>query len=125
MIRTSRILTASIFSIVIAGCRIYDCGNDIYQRLDNRYGQYKILKFSRSCGATTGSSTQISILPTSEELSNDESGNVFVCNAYINDTSVNVQWTNANAVLIIYGKNLEIYKKDSAINNVKVTYRID
>ena len=125
MTQTLRALAISTLLFLLAGCSLYDCGNDIYQRLDNRYKQYKILKFSRSCGATTGPSTQISVLPFDKELSNEDGGNIFVCNAYINDTSVKVQWTNDTSILITYKKDLEIFKNDSTFNDVKVKYQIE
>ena len=125
MIQTSRTLAVSIPFLLLAGCSLYDCGNEICQRFDSRSGRYKILKFSRDCGATTGFSTQISILPIAKNLSNEESGNVFVCNAYINDTSVKVQWNNDSSVMIIYKKDLKILKNDSAINGIKIKYQIE
>ncbi len=123
MTQTLKLLKISSLVFMIAGCSLYDCGNDIYQRLDSRDRSYKILKYSRDCGATTGVSTQISLLPFKKELSNEESGNVFVCDAYISDSMVKVQWVDDSSVLIIYNKGLEVFKKNSTINGITIKYK--
>ena len=47
------------------------CGNEIFQEASSPDNSYKAVVFQRDCGATTGFSTQVSILGTNDELLNE------------------------------------------------------
>ena len=70
-------LVVIIFPFLVS-CNLDTCGNDIYQRLDSKWVNRKVIKFSRSCGATTGSSIQISILPYDEALPNEGGKRIYI-----------------------------------------------
>lgn len=53
------------------------CGNEVVQIATSPDGRIKAFVFERDCGATTGFSTQISVVGSGKELPND-SGNVFI-----------------------------------------------
>ena len=53
------------------------CGNEIAVELISPDKNYKAVIFQRDCGATTGFSTQVSVLGVNEELEN-KSGNIFI-----------------------------------------------
>ena len=63
--------------------------------------------FQRDCGATTGFSTQISILGAAQELSN-VSGNIFIMDGHPDDTNVQVEWEGDQAVSISYADGYEV-----------------
>ena len=69
------------------------CGNDIYSETLSPDGELKAVIFQRDCGATTGFSTQVSILDTDETLEND-GGNINLI-AIENDEVVKVQLVGA------------------------------
>jgi hypothetical protein len=109
--------------MLLTNCNLDMCDNDIYQRLDSKWGTYKIVKFSRGCGATTGSSIQISVLTYNKELPN-EAGNAFISNGSIVDTTVKAAWLNDTAIVITYSKELTIFKNDSTVGGIKIYYNV-
>ena len=117
------ILTLLQFSCDITG----DCNNHIYAQIKNNDNTFKILKFDRECDATTGNSIQLSLVKSTDSLPN-KSGNLFISNSKVggyieNDTSVQPSWTDDTTILIKYDKDLNIFKKDSLVYNVKIVYR--
>lgn len=60
-------------SLLLAG----DCGNEPISEIQSPDKSLKVIIFQRDCGATTGFSTQVSILPATRSLPN-ESGNALV-----------------------------------------------
>jgi hypothetical protein len=83
------------------------CGNDIYQEIYSPNRQYKVVVFQRDCGATTGFSTQVSILGATQELSN-VSGNILVVDAHPDDANVQVLWKSVQAVEVTYTDGYEV-----------------
>ena len=85
----SRLLTGvlaivAVPVVLVGGClalvdRAFDgmCANDEIQTIASPDGTLKAVVFSRGCGATTGSSTQVSVLSANASLPN-RGGNVFV-----------------------------------------------
>ena len=69
------ILTASLL-VLTQPCSGL-CGNDVIEEVVSPNGKTKALVFQRDCGATTGFSTQISILSYQARLP-DKPGNVFI-----------------------------------------------
>jgi len=66
--------------VALAGCDpSFDslCGNTVLKSLDSPDGKLKAVVFQRDCGATTGFSTQLSVLNAGDPLPND-GGNVFI-----------------------------------------------
>jgi hypothetical protein len=55
------------------------CGNDMLATIPSPSGGRKLIIFQRDCGATTGFSTQASLLPAHDQLRG--SGNVFVADS--------------------------------------------
>ena len=57
------------------------CGNEIIKTITSPSNKKKLVLFERNCGATTGFSTQISIINDNETLGN-ESGNIYIAEGY-------------------------------------------
>lgn len=72
-------------SLAIAVIFIYPgddmCGNKIYFEALSPDKEHKVVVFHRDCGATTGFSTQISIVGVKDDLK-DKSGNIFIINGH-------------------------------------------
>jgi len=49
-------------AVVLSGCKD-PCQNDSFREFRSPKGRWKVVVFQRSCGATTGFSTQASLLP--------------------------------------------------------------
>jgi len=76
------------------------CENTVIVKVPSPDGKLEAYVFERGCGATTGESTQVSILLAGENLSN-EAGNVCVIDA---SSKVEVRWAgNKELIVTHYG----------------------
>lgn len=114
--------------LVIAGLFIYEtsdmCGNEIYAEVLSPDSQHKAVVFQRDCGATTGFSTQISIIGASDELEN-ESGNIFITDGHPKNVSPEIKWLSNTELKIGKRLNGSEYKAKEYwgfINKIKVIY---
>ena len=113
--------TFLILILVIGGCgfilsSLFDgmCGNEIFQEVYSPDNEYKAVVFQRDCGATTGYSTQISILKAPAKLPN-ESGNIFAMDGYPDWTEVNINWETNRLVSISYSGGYEVLNRKDTI----------
>lgn len=106
------------------------CGNQIITEHFSSDKKYKVVVFVRSCGATTGFSTQISILRNDKALRDDESGNVLtLSDHYFGDyrnefggADVKVKWIESRKVMVQFDSKSELGKKEKEIKGIEVTY---
>jgi hypothetical protein len=78
----------------------------------------------KGCGATVGNSIQISVISYADSLS-ENSGNVFIASSAgwdESDTTVIPVWLDDNSILIRYDSARTIFKKDSIINQIRISY---
>ena len=80
--------------------------------------------FERNCGATTGFSTQVSVLRKSPNLPNG-SGNVFVADGapWTRDLAPSLfgmKWQNAKTLQINHPAGVRIYKSKKTIGGVAI-----
>lgn len=80
------------------------CGSETFQEILSPDNEYKIVIFQRDCGATTGFSTQVSILKADQRLP-DDWGNLLSLDGHPRDTKVNVVWSDDQHVTISYKKH--------------------
>ncbi|MFZ1494140.1 MAG: hypothetical protein WAU60_12095 [Candidatus Competibacter denitrificans] len=97
------------------------CGNEIFQEKAAPKGRFKAVLFQRDCGATTGFSTQVSLIPVDAPLPN-ESGNVFVTNSHPQDTQINLQWRTPENLLIRNGVSLKTIKQEVFYQGIRIDY---
>lgn len=97
------------------------CGNEIFQEKATPKGRFKAVLFQRDCGATTGFSTQVSLIPVDAPLPN-ESGNVFVTNSHPQDTQINLQWRTPENLLIRNGVSLKTIKQEVFYQGIRIDY---
>lgn len=67
------------------------CGNSLAQELPSPDGRFKAVVFERSCGASTGFSSNISILAANGILP-DSSGNLFVSEGHPAHIGISLRW---------------------------------
>ena len=96
-----------IFSLLGSGCH-----NEIFSEVISPNGKYKAVVFERNCGATTGYSTQVSILPASRELQNKK-GNVFIQDGHPDWTEVRVIWIDDKNLNIDFQSDYQVYTQRS------------
>jgi len=102
------------------------CENDVIQQIQSPDGQSKVVIFERGCGATTSTSTQVSILPTGSDLP-DEVGNIFITDsnhgAAPRGPEISAEWLNRQGLKIIYDRRAAVFTKIKRFKNVTITYK--
>ena len=94
------------------------CENEVHEVSVSPAQDFKAVLFSRSCGATTGFNTQVSVVPSSASAL-DESGNVLVMDG---QSQVRMSW-RAERELAITGLNSdEVFKRATEVNGVAIFY---
>ena len=94
------------------------CANQIEVATVSPSGLSKAVVFTRDCGATTGFSTQISILPSSRALPG-EGGNVLVI---IDRVHLSVKWESDTSLEVHGTLPPQVFKQESWVSGVKVSY---
>lgn len=94
------------------------CANTVESSQLSPDGKWKIVLFERDCGATTGFSSQISLLKANENLSN-ESGNVYTAEG--EPRSYTVKWQGNNLVKVT-GPTSRGNLKLAELNGVRFSY---
>jgi len=95
------------------------CENTIVKSKISPDEKWNVVIFERSCGATTGYSTQISLIKANNELGN-EGGNLYVSKGYPN--GYNINWLSNKSVSIT-GVTGENFKKVALLNEISFHYK--
>ncbi len=104
------------------------CSNEIITRLASPNGEREAVMFQRACGATTGYSTQISIVETGQAPAGE--GNAFRADddhgaAKIGDWGgswAEMKWLASDRLLVRYAEKSRIFEQDDSIAGVSVSY---
>ncbi|HWB85680.1 MAG TPA: hypothetical protein VG675_16165 [Bryobacteraceae bacterium] len=113
--------------VVLTGCGL--CSNQIVKEVPSPDGTKKAIIFVRDCGATTGFSTDVSVINANETLPSS-AGNVFIADANHggvplaknNALDVNAVWTSANRLVIHYPAGARNFLQDPARAGVAIQY---
>lgn len=105
------------------------CGNDVIEVFPSPDGAKKVVVFQRDCGATTGFSTQASLLSSSEALSNTP-GNVFAADTNHGAAAsgpgggpaLGVAWRSGEVIAISYHRAARVSKAEEEVGGVRFTY---
>jgi len=131
-------ITATVTLAVIATLARYRhtlasaCGNEILAEIASPDGLKRVVVFERDCGATTGFSTQASLLPTGTALPN-ESGNLLVADAAHGAApagrggggpNVEVVWANSHSLVVRTHPKARVFKAKKNLDGVQVAYAI-
>lgn len=119
---------ATTSSALIAACGD-PCGNDVVSETNSPDGKFKVVVFERDCGATTGFSTQVSILSSSQSSTSDK-GNTFIADdnkhaVPLSDKGameIKVHWESDSSVSISYPQKAEVFLKKSSVVGVAIRY---
>jgi len=102
------------------------CGNDIYKSLASPNGKLKVVIFERSCGATTGISTQISITSSDGDIGKD-GGNIFSVDGEPKQLRPLVSWESDSKLNILVKKEAGKFKQETEWGwpwkKVEISYR--
>ncbi len=121
----------AIFILTIAFIFGDSCTNQIVDIQISPDKKYQVVTFTRECGATTGFSTQVSILKANDTFDKiDEKGNTLIMSDKIQNglmdenggARIRVNWTDANKLKILYDSRTETSKRETEYKDIKVEY---
>lgn len=106
-----------------------DCVNEILRIHHSPSKQLKAVVFQRDCGATTGFTTQISIISANSDLPN-QAGNVFVSDTDHGKSPsgpgggppVEVEWKGESSLNITYDNRARVFLRKDSQNGITITY---
>src|SRR5262245_41053749 len=95
------------------------CANSVVAEVPSPDSLRRAVVFERDCGATTDFSTQVSVLRSGEELTND-GGNTFIVAG--RGPSVEVHWQDSGRLHVRYDPRAHTFRKETAAGGAAITY---
>ncbi|MEZ5494507.1 MAG: DUF5412 family protein [Pseudomonadales bacterium] len=115
-------LVAAFLALYIFFTSLPDmCGNQVFKEIYSPGNKYKAVVFQRDCGATTGFSTQVSVINSNEILEN-EGGNAYIADNHPNETKLQLTWLSERS-LEISNSDPEALTRNNDVKGVSVTYK--
>jgi hypothetical protein len=109
---------AALLVLGLAGCMQMECGNEIVQTVASPSGVHKAVVFRRDCGATTGFTTQLSIIAADDSLP-DDAGNLLIADDLF---PISIRWLSARRVEIAASPPSRVYKQRVSVDGVVASY---
>lgn len=115
-------------AVLPLGCS-FDCRNELAARIVSPGGAYEAVLFQRDCGATTGFSTQVSVLPAGASPGNG--GNVFRADANHDPDMrrgawhgpwAEISWLSPRHLLIRYANGARLFARETEMDGIAVSY---
>ncbi|MBX3610972.1 MAG: hypothetical protein KF871_13865 [Hydrogenophaga sp.] len=108
------------------------CTNRVLDNQPSPDGHWRAVVFERNCGASTGFSTQVSVLAVRAELRN-RAGNLFIADTDHGAApsgrgggpAVTVQWRSARQLVVRHHPAARVFKAMPSVNGVAVSYRVE
>lgn len=120
------LIGAPIVLIVLAAYLLPDlCGNEIHSEHVSPDNDYKAVIFQRDCGATTGFSTQLSIIDANSDLGNDVAGNVLILDGHPDEILLKVTWKSKNELVVnhlVNGKEHQARTEFGWFDKISIIY---
>jgi hypothetical protein len=106
------------------------CDNEIIQQISSPDGRWKAVVFQRDCGATTGFSSQISVIGAGSSLPND-GGNIFVADDNHGlapsgpggGPKVWVRWLSSSHLKIAYDRRDRTFATETQYQGLSISYQ--
>jgi hypothetical protein len=107
------------------------CENEVVSAVDAPDGACTAVTFVRSCGATTGFSTHVSVLPARKRTKPEGGGNAFVADRLSTqlgvgqrgDIPVKLHWTSRDRLAIEYPKGVRVFNAAAQVDGVRIEYK--
>lgn len=117
MSRFPHLVVAVLATLALSGCGEL-CKNELVQTLRSPDGRFDAVVFTRSCAASTGYKTQLSILPA-ETVLPDAEGNALVVHG---DPRIVVRWETRRRLRVTGLGEVNTKLKLARIGEVEVRY---
>src|SRR5258706_8051868 len=106
------------------------CGNKIVNEINSPDKKCKVVIFTRDCGATTGFSTQVSVIESDDKLEKNDNGNILIMSDKTGDgltfenggAKVKARWDGNNDLRIYFDQRTETSKQRNRIEDIKISY---
>lgn len=95
------------------------CDNEIVKEVYSPDKKFKAIIFKRDCGATTGTSSQLTILKGDEELENQK-GNTFVVD---DGEIIKIKWENQQQLTVYYDSLARTFEMKDRREDIRVKYK--
>jgi hypothetical protein len=121
------VLAMCLLGIVSIGYFVLDsmfsgmCGKEQYITLLSPDKAHKAVVFQRDCGATTGFTTQVSVLDADQELEN-EGGNVLVSSGKPSELPLSLIWIDSTKLLVKGASEINPSTKNHNVPGVEIKY---
>ena len=96
------------------------CENTIHQEVNSPSKLHRVIVFERNCGATTGFSTQVSVLDANEQLQNSV-GNTYIVDGQPEFVNLEIRWLTEDH-LLVGNANKKAFKASTQVNSVMITF---
>ncbi|WP_288459305.1 hypothetical protein [uncultured Sphingomonas sp.] len=114
--------------MALSGCSD-TCSNTIVSRARAPHGQHEAVMFQRDCGATTGFSTQISVLDEGGRLAG--AGNAFRADddhgaARADEWGgpwAEMRWLSPDHLLVRYEAKSRLFEQEEGVSGVRISYQ--
>ena len=124
-----RLLLSAAFLPIVAGCSDA-CSNELVTSATAPDGRHSAALFQRDCGATTGFSTQISLVAPGEKPGSG--GNAFRADddhgaaraGTWGGPWAEMKWLGADHLLVRYAAKSRIFEGADHVDGVRVTYEV-
>jgi hypothetical protein len=107
------------------------CGSSAAQSFSSPDGRHRAVLFERDCGATTGVTSQVSVVAADEDLA-DAPGNTFVADLKGNGPAgqwggpvVKIRWLANTALEIRYHHTARTFVKAASAGTIQIRYVVD
>ncbi|WP_260926936.1 hypothetical protein [Novosphingobium sp. 9] len=123
-----RSLAIAAALLLVTGCSD-DCSDTPIKIVDSPDGLHSAVLFQRDCGATTGFSTQVSVVPSRQTPLH--AGNAFRADDDHGAAALGpwggswaqIQWLATDHLLVRYAAKSRIFKRADHVDGVRITYQ--
>ena len=109
----------ALTAVALSACGGDMCKNAIQWRTASPDGRFEAVVFQRDCGATTGISTQVSIVSAGQSLP-DASGNVMVSDDPFPATA---QWKDSVHLIVLHDRAARLPKRATRYKGIMIDYQ--
>lgn len=109
-----------LLAAALGGCGVDLCGNRMLTQIAAPGGRHAAAVFVRDCGATTGFSTQVSLVQPGETPR--DAGNVFVVDG--EGQVLRVDWRGPDRLRITYRRGTATFLQAGTYDGVRIDYLV-
>jgi hypothetical protein len=123
------ILSGALLSLMASGCSDV-CGNTVVARQTSPDSRQDAVMFQRDCGATTGFSTQISIVDAGDlpsgmgDVFRADDGNGAARTSAWGGPWASMKWLAPGRLVVSYAAKSRIFEQDDHVSGVLVSYQV-